>query len=175
MTSWEELSDNIVKPEGDECEELIITLSSLSEIVAFRGFSAITLINRGIFDEGDMDIEEIPDVYQQKVKLVYIENDFFRFMLFLMSEIEDERYAHHLIERYISTTYRSQDEYRAMALQYVSLCMVSQKRLPWEIEYRLRKMIHKEESMDMILDRYKREEESDIDCNSRYLGHWQIN
>lgn len=170
MMDWEELATKTGKADKEECEALILTLSVLPQIMTQYGDSVLTRIHMGYFDEADIRVDGIPAAYREKVNLELIRNDFFRDLIFVFITMDDFEYACQLMESHIHNSDCSEKEYRKMVLQYLGMRMICQKRFPWEIEYCLRSVIHQQESMSEIMQRYMLKEDTFDDCISRYCN-----
>ncbi len=174
MINWRELT--VVKADreqSDECEKMIVTLASLSEIVAWNGFEILQRIHIGTFDEADLRCEEIPEINRSKVNLCLVQNEFFGDLIFSFLINDDYEYACQLMETYIMNAECSEKVYRNMILQYIGIRMICRKRLPWEIEYSLCSIVKKEISLLKCIKKYKKEAEGFEDCIKRYRSHWQ--
>lgn len=168
MMDWEELATKTGKTDKEECEALVLTLSVLPQIMTQYGDSVLTRIHMGYFDEADIRVDGIPAAYREKVNLELVRNDFFRDLIFVFITMDDYEYACQLMESQIHNSNCSQKEYRKMVLQYLGMRMICQKRFPWEIEYCLWSVIHQQEKMSDIMQRYMLKEDTFDDCISRY-------
>ena len=173
MTNWGDLTKRIQKTNAEECEKLILTLASLSEITACNGFEILEKIHLGAFDEADLHHEEIPENYRKKVNLDCVRNDFFGDLIFAFQMMEDYDYTCELMENHIINTDCSDDEYRNMVFEYLGVRMICQKRLPWEIEYCLGSIVQRGDSLIQSMQNYMNEQDTYIDCVQRYRGHWE--
>lgn len=122
------------------------------------GYSVLEKIHKGYFDEADIKVEGIPNEFKEKVNLGLLCNDFLGNLLFVM-KLNDNEYVFQLLESYISNSSCSEKEYRDMVLQYIGIRMLSEKRLPWEIEYCLKNVTHQKESLPKIVERYVQEDD----------------
>lgn len=173
MMDWERLAAGAGRAKPGECESLILTLAALSEIAAHHGDSVLERIHMGYFDEADIKVEEIPVADRENICLELIRNDFFGDLIFVFVTMDDYEYACQLIESHIYNSLCSEQEYRNRMLMYVGIRMVRKKKLPWEIEYCLRSLIHDPVSLVQLIERYRRKEETYQDCVDRYRSHWQ--
>lgn len=174
MMDWENLATRVSRTEPEECESLILTLAALSEIVAHHDYSVLERIHMGYFDEADIKVEEVPEVYREKICLELIRNDFFGDLVFVFITMDDYEYACHLMENHIYNSLCSEKEYREMILQYLGVRMIRKKRLPWEIEYCLRNVTHQPVSLTKIMERYMQGKDTYKSCIDRYRSHWRM-
>lgn len=138
-----------------ECELWILTLSLLPILVVHYGYSVLEKIQKGCFDEADIKIQGIPQIWIDKVNLQLLCNDFFGDLIFILNT-HDRDYAFRLIEyRILNSLLDDEKEYCEMVLQYVGIRMLSRNRLPWEIEYGLRMVIHQPESFAKNMKKYE--------------------
>lgn len=135
---------------------MILTLSLLPLLIIHYGSTVLDKIHCGRFDEADIKIQ-LPSIFKDKVNLQLLCNDFFGDLIFIM-QLPDNEYSFQLLENRILTSTCNEKEYCDMVLQYVGIHMLSQKRLPWEIEYCLRSIMHQQESMKKIVQKYEQEE-----------------
>ncbi len=174
MMKWgERMAAKADEEQSFECETLIVTLASLSEIVAWNGFGILERIYTGVFDEADLHCEEIPEMYRSKVNLRLIQNDFFGDLIFAFLMTDDYEYACQLMETHIVNADCSEKDYRDLVLQYMGMRMICQKRLPWEIEYSLYSIVKKGKSLIKCIKNYMKGTENYEDCIKRYRSHWQ--
>jgi hypothetical protein len=173
MMEWEK------KPERHRCcadserwECWVVTLSALSELVAYNGGSVLYEIYQGYFDEADMREEGIPAAYRRYVKLELLANDFFGILIDALDEKRDPRRGHRRLVAYIDRREPSEEEGFAMLLQYLALRMIRERSLPWEIEYTLRHVMRQLIPMREIRQNYMRRQDTAAACEERYRRHW---
>ena len=173
MMKWGTLTNRIEKTNCVECKNMILTLASLSEITACNGYGILEIIYRGTFDEADLHSEEIPESYRTRVKLDFIRNDFFGDLIVTFQIVEDYDYACQLVENHILHAQCSEEEYRNMVFQYLSMRMICKQCLPWEIEYCLGSIVYQGISLVKTMRNYMNEKDTYADCVKRFRGHWQ--
>lgn len=135
-----------------------MTLALLPILVIHYGYSVLDKIHRGYFDEADIKIAGIPDVFKDHVNLNLLCNDFFGHLIFIL-KLHDNDCVFQLLEDFLDSL-SNETEYEEMVLQYVAIRMLSQKNLPWEIEYSLKSIMQQHESLSDIEQRYIQEKDS---------------
>lgn len=131
---------------------MIMTLALLPILVVHYGYSVLDKIQRGYFDEADIKITGIAEEFKDHVNLSLLCNDFFGHLIFIL-KLHDNNCVFQLLEDYLDSI-NNETEYGEMVLQYVAIRMLSQKSLPWEIEYSLRSITQKHELLSDIEQRY---------------------
>lgn len=148
---------------------MIMTLAVLPILVVHYGYSVLDKIHKGYFDEADIKITGIPDEFKDHVNLSLLGNDFFGHLIFIL-KLHDNDCVFQLLEDYLDSL-SNEKEYGEMVLQYAAIRMLSQKSLPWEIEYSLRSIMNQQESMTDIEQRYVQEKDTYEEYVKWYQEH----